>query len=584
MKTRFYQDEGSDALVDTLFNEPQEAPLVAMPTGTGKSVTIARATKLILERVPSANLIIATHSQELVDQDAKTLSRFWDTAPYGVYSAGLGLKQSGMPITIGNIQSMVNNPEAFGKVSGVIIDEAQAVSPNENSMYQKFFSALRKKNEHLFVAGLTATPYRLGQGLLADGPTFSKVCYDVTGRVAFVKFIDMGYLCPLIPKKTSFEFDVSKVKQLGGDFNQKQLQEALDVDELTMQALDESLQVAADRNHWMIFCAGIEHVESVTALLNAIGESAVAVHSKMHPDVRKANIQAFREGRARMIVNDGILTTGVDFPHVDCIVLLRPTSSPGLHVQILGRGTRCDYDTSGFDLNDPRQLAQWFEFLEDQQNRLDRIYSSHKHNCLVLDFSGNTLRCGPINDPRIPQKKKKGTGEVPVKICPCCDSYVHAAVRFCDGINWDGSRCNHEFQFETHLETSASTEEVIVRDKPEKETPQCYWFRVDRIEYEPYNKPFTPPMMRVRYICGIKKFTEMVCIEHRSFAGTAAVKWWRTRLPSYPPPPTTHDGFSAISLLKEPTHIYVQVNSQWPKIRAVSWDGTTPENPNAKTS
>lgn len=576
MKPRFYQVEASNALVDTLYNVEDAAPIVAMPTGTGKSVTIAHAAKRILTDLSSSTLIIATRSQELVDQDAKTLQRYWPAAPFGIYSASLGLKQKGMPITIGNIQSMVKNPKAFGKVSGVIVDEAQDVSPKEDTMFQTFFNDLREINKKMFVAGFTATPFRLGQGMLVDGPTFNTTAYDVTGRKAFVKFLDMGYLCPLIPKKTSFMFDISKVRQIGGDFDRKGLQEALNVDELTYDALQESLQVAHDRNHWMIFCAGIEHVEAVTSMLQAFGEDAVAVHSKMSQDQRRGNIQAFREGRARMIVNDGILTTGVDFPHVDCIVLLRPTSSPGLHVQILGRGTRCDYDSTGFNLNDPRQLAEWFEFLEDQANRLARIESSHKHNCLVLDFSGNTERCGPINDPRIPVKKKKGTGEIPVKLCPCCGTYVHAAVRFCDGLNWDGSKCTHEFNFETSLEQTAATTELIVRDDA---PPQLHWFPVDRTEYELVKKPFSPPTMRVKYYSGMRRFTETICIEHQNYAGKVARDWWRTRLPDYPPPPTTLEGMTAVDLLKVPKWICVHVNTKYPKITASSFDKVAPEIP-----
>lgn len=574
MRPRFYQSEAGDKLVDTLYNVEGANPLVAMPTGTGKSVTIAYALKRLLSEVSGSTFLVATRSQELVEQDSKTLERYWPTAPYGQYSASLGVKQLGMPITIGNVQSMYRNPKKFGKISGLIVDEAQDVSPKEDTMFTNLIDGLRETNPKMFVAGFTATPFRLGSGMLEDGPTFNQTCYDVTGRKAFVKFLDMGYLCPLIPKKTSFEFDISKVRMTAGDLDKKQLQEAVNVDELTMAAIEESLQVAHDRNHWMVFCAGIEHVEAVTAMLQSFGETAVAIHSKLTKDERRERILAFREGRVRMIVNDGILTTGVDFPHVDCIVLLRPTSSPGLHVQILGRGTRCDYDTSGFDLNDPRQLAAWFDFLEEQANRLARIESSLKHNCLVLDFSGNTLRCGPINDPRIPVKKKKGNGEIPVKLCPKCDTYVHAAVRFCDGLKWNGEKCNHEFEFETKLEQTAATAEVIARDDA---PPEMHWFKVDRVEYEPQNKPYSPPQMRVLYYSGFRRFSEIISIEHQNYAGKVARDWWRTRLPDYPPPPTTKEGFSALELLKQPTHIYVHTNTKYPKVIAVSFDGSTPE-------
>lgn len=586
MKPRFYQREAGDALVKTLFDTPGEQPLVAMPTGTGKSISIAYACKEIIDRVPSARLAVATHSQELVEQDAKTMSRYWQAAPYGILASGLGLRQTAMPITFCSIQTLARNPKALGRLSGVLVDEAHAIAPGENTMYQKTFDALRELNENMFIGGFTATPFRLGQGMLMDGNVFTKMAYDVTGRKAFVKFIDMGYLCPLVPKRTSFQFDISKVHMVAGDLNQRELQEACNVDELTYNALQETLQVGHDRQHIMVFCAGIDHVHAVTSMLQAFGEDVVNVHSKMkrskdpEQDERVQAIKAFRTGRARWIVNDGILTTGVDFPHVDCIVLLRPTASPGLHVQILGRGTRCDYQLpQGAEHWHPEAVIEW---LDVQENRLAAIEASAKHNCLVLDFSGNTERCGPINDPRIPKKKGPGTGEVPVKLCPKCDTYVHAAARFCDGITWEGKTCGYEFQFETHLEQTAATTELIVRDDA---PPEMHWFKVDRVEYKVINKPFTPAMMQVEYFTGLRRFTQLVCVEHQSYAGKVARDWWRERLPGYPPPPSTLEGMTAVNMLRVPTNIYVHTNTKRPKITAVSFDGTTPEyNPNAKTT
>ncbi|UPT53326.1 hypothetical protein [Synechococcus phage Ssp-JY38] len=572
MKPRFYQIEAVEATLDCLWNEPGENPLIAMPTGTGKAGVIGWLAKAILMRVPSARIGIPTHSKELVSQDAKTLQRIWPAAPYGIYSAGLGQKQSSMPLTFGNIQSMARNPKAFGKLSGIIVDEAHAIAPSENSMYQKFIADLRNENPDMFVAGLTATPYRLGQGLLTDGNIFTKFSYDVTGRKAFVRFIDMGYLSPLIPKATSFQFDISKVRMTAGDFNQKQLQEAVNVDELTYEALQESLQCASDRRHWMIFCAGIEHVMSVVDLLTMFGEDAVAVHSKMSEDERDSNIERFRQGRARMIVNDGVLTTGVDFPHVDCIVLLKPTSSPGLHVQILGRGTRPYYGNGETHMRGNMLYDQWGNNLDTDEGRLASIAMCAKQNCLVLDFSGNTERCGPINDPRIPKKKGKGTGEIPVKLCPKCDTYVHAAQRFCDGYTWSGAPCDHEFEFQTHLEQTAATTEIIVREDKDT-TPVCEWFTVDRVEYVVKTKPFTPPMMQVKYFCGMRRFTQMVCIEHPTYAGKLARDWWRERDVN-PPPEATHDGMAFVDNLKIPAEIYVHLNAKggYQNILSVAWE------------
>lgn len=557
MKPRWYQVEAHEALINCLWNEPEEAPVVAIPTGAGKSLTIAMVALDVLQRVPRARIVIATHSKELVSQNAKTLQRYWPQAPFGVYSAGLGSKEAAMPITLANIQSMARNIKAFGKIAIFIVDEAHLIAPGEETNYQRVISALRITNPNMVVVGFTATPFRLGQGLLTNGNIFTKFCYNITGRKAFVRLVDEGFLAPLIPKRTNFKLDVSRVKIVDGDFNQTALQHAVNTDRQTLAALEEAVQVAASRKHWLIYCSGIEHIESVTSMLSAFGEDAVAVHSKMADEQYDTSMDRFRSGQARMIVSDGMLTTGVDFPHVDCIMLLRPTASPVLHVQILGRGTRPNY-AAGFDL-------------ETIEGRLAAIAASDKQNCLVLDFAGNVERLGPINDPRVPKMKGEGKGDVPVKLCPVCGTYVHAAQRFCDGVLMDDTKCTHEFEFHTKLEQTAATIELIARDAPE-----MHWFPVDRIEYEQYTKPFSPSMMRVKYYCGMRRFTEMVCIEHSTYAGKVARNWWRDRLPTAIPPTTTHDGMALVDQLRVPTHIYVQTNTQWPKILRTSFDQLAP--------
>lgn len=580
MRPRPYQIKAVNDTLDVLFDKPGLNPIVAMPTGTGKSSVLAWTTRGILQRVPRARVFHMTHSRELVAQDSSELQTIWPNAPFGIYSAGLNQKQASMPITFSTVQSAVKNMKAFGKQSVLMIDEAQLLSPNEETIYQRAIKALREANPYMPVVGYTATPWRLGQGLLTDGNIFNHTAFDNTQKDEFVALIDDGYLCPVVPKPTTFQFDVSKVHKVAGDFNRGELEAVVNRDEHTEQALHETLQVAASRRHIMVFCSGIDHVEAVTSMLTAWGERAVAAHSKMPQGQRDAAVIAFKLGHVRWIVSEGILTTGFNSPWVDCIVLLRPTMSPGLHVQILGRGTRVFFGNGVTHMRDGIPFDQWGNCLDTADGRLASIEMSEKQNCLVLDFAGNTVRLGPINDPRIPKKKGPGTGELPVKICPSCGSYVHAAQRFCDGIHWDNTKCNHEFQFETKIEQTAATAELIVRD-----VPVTHWFPVDRVEYETYTRPFTPLMMRVKYFSGMRRFTEQVCIEHTTYAGKVARDWWRTRLAlmglhDVDPPPDTLTGMEFVDKLPKPTHIHVWLNAgaqgRYSNVTAVSFDGTTP--------
>ena len=148
----------------------------------------------------------------------------------------------------------------------MIIDECHLLSPKEDSAYQYVIGELLKKiNPHLRVIGLSATPYRLKQGLITDEGFFTDICYDITGVDAFNKLIAEGFICPLIPKSTSTEIDISEVKMLGGDFNLGQLETAVDKDEITFAAVREIVEKGYDRKAWIVFCAGIKHVEHVTA-------------------------------------------------------------------------------------------------------------------------------------------------------------------------------------------------------------------------------------------------------------------------------------------------------------------------------
>lgn len=546
LKTRYYQDEAEEALYEFFRTHPkwEDNPVVAMPTGTGKSIVIAKFIKGVLSSWPNQRVMMLTHVKELIEQNAEKMREFWPQAPLGIYSAGLGEKNHRMPITFAGIQSAQKHPTKFGWIDLIIIDECHLVSPNENTGYQQFIAALRKVNPNLRVIGLSATPYRLGLGMITEGGIFTHVCYDITGLHAFNRLIDEGYLCPLIPMPTETQLDVSEVHKQGGEFKSNELQQAVAKYNLTKDCLAEAIRAAEKRAHWLIFAAGVDHVRMVVEILEVeFGISARGIHSKMDPNLdgdRDENLAMFKSGEIRALVNADILTTGFDFPALDCIILLRPTSSPELHVQILGRGTRPLF-APGFDL-------------DTTEGRQAAIAASAKQNCLVLDFAGNTQRLGPINDPRIPKKKGASTGDIPIKQCNACGCLNHISARFC--IN-----CGEEFLFEEKITPKASTLALIVRDEPQVEV-----FKIDRVTYSPHQKPMHPASLKVSYYCGIRRFTEYVLLEHHGNSIIhKAHQWWRARHNS-DPPATVADAIPLVEELRVPTKIRVWVNKPYPEI------------------
>ena len=552
MILRDYQEAAVKSIFDYFDEGYRGNPLVAMPTGTGKSLVITEFIKKAFMLYPGQRFMMLTHVKELIEQNYKTLNRVWPLAPAGIYSSGLKSFQAHFPITFAGIASVHRDPQLFKKVDLVFIDEAHLVSPKSQTMYQRFIKGLKEINSYIKVIGFTATHYRMGQGLLTESDgLFTDICFDLTYLHAFNWLIDQGYICNLIPKRTTQELDITNVQIQNGEYVQSQLQDAVDKQEVTKAALNETIALANGRNHWLVFASGINHTIHIADMLNHMGVEATCVHSKMHGAERDRNILDYKSGRYRAMVNNGILTTGFDFPEMDMIVMLRPTQSPGLWVQMLGRGTRPVYEQGyNIETKDGRLLAQ---------------KAGPKKNCLVLDFAGNTRRLGPINDPVMPKRKGTGGGSAPIKICPECGTYNHASVLNC--IN-----CGAMFLRHVKLEAKASTAELIYT--PSTEVPVVEKFRIDRITYDRHKKLRRPDSLRVSYYCGLRMFQEWICLEHEGYARKKAYDWWRSRSP-YPLedsiPPTITDAMAKVEFLKIPKFLKVWINKQHPDIMGVEY-------------
>ena len=546
---RDYQGEAVQSPFDYYASGRTGNPLIAMPTGTGKSIVIAEFCRRVLAYWPNQRIVVATHVKELVEQNARKMLEVWPTAPVGIYSAGLGSRDCMQSIIFGGVASMVNNVGNFGLRHLMIVDEAHLVSPKAESNYQKLIAGFKVLNPNFKVIGLTATAYRTGQGELAgESNLFTHVACDQTSMTKFNWFISEGYLLPLVPKRTMTELDVSNVGISNGDYSANELQAAVDKSDITYQCCREILEYAAQRRSWLIFASGVEHAEHVAQCLQTLGIQAKAVHAKMTKAERDEAITSFKNGTLRCIVNNNVLTTGFDYPGLDFIGMLRPTTSTGLWVQMLGRGTRPLY-APGFDLS-------------TQEGRLNAIRYSSKQNCLVLDFAGNTRRLGPINDPVIPKKRVKGAvpGVAPIKICPICGVYNHAQATVCAN-----PACAHPFARASKLTHEASQAELIRSD-----LPIYHELKIQRILYTKMELKGKPPMLKVSYFCGLEHVKEVICFEHTGFARTKARQWWRHRSASEPPE-TIDSALAQQQFLREPIAVRVHSNKKYPEITEYIW-------------
>lgn len=543
MKPRPYQAEAIASIAE-YFRRGGDAPLIVLPTGSGKSVVLGEFIREACEQWHDTHILVLTRTKELVEQDANKIAACWPSAPLGVYSAGLNMRQL-RQITVASIQSVYNKKHFYGRFDLVIIDECQDIPHENDGMYRKLINGSLDENDQVKFIGLTATPYRLKGGLLheGDGALFDGIAYE--SNVA--DLIADGYLCRLVSPDTEC-VDLSGVKTTGGDFNIGQLGERMSALDLVEHHADEMVTRFSNRHHWLGFCVTVEHAQVMASALQRRGIEATYITGEMSNGERDGKIADFKSGEIRCLFNMGILTTGFDFPAIDALAVLRPTKSPGLYVQIMGRGLRPVY-VDGFDL-------------DTKEGRLASIAASQKQNCLVLDFGGNVRRHGFIDKVEPPRKGRKGDKqEAPVKACPKCGNLVPIMTRFCKEPLENGDICGHEFEIAPReSETLAHSGAMLSTEVPPVELP------VDKIFFAKHVSRSGKPTLRVDYYSGLQRVSEYVCIEHDGFARMKAQRWWRSRCPSYDMPDSVDEAVEAGPYLAKPRRIVVSFASKYPEI------------------
>ena len=559
---RDYQIAGANALWSYVHTKHGTNPLVLMPTGSGKSLTMAMFIAGMVQTYPHLRFLSLTHVKELVAGNYRELLQLWPTAPAGVYSAGLRRKEVHAQITFAGIASIGRNIGRFGHIDFVVVDEAHRISDSEKSGYQKVFAALRQRNPNLIVIGFTATGFRMGTGVLTDGSLFDEVCFDLSSAEAFVWMIQQRYLLRLVSKNPGIQVDETKVRIKAGEYDEKSASEAFREQDILERAVDIMIAHAEDegRQAWLTFAQSIDDAELLADMFQYKGYPVEAVHSKRGD--RDDVLERHRRGELIGVVNKDVLTTGYDDPRIDLIGILRLTRSPGLWVQMLGRGTRPLW-TPGYD------ISTW-------EGRNASILASPKQNCRVLDFAGNILRLGPINYPTIPKRRKKGGGGPPVRECPECGTHNHISLKCCE-------ECGFEFPVQQKLKEEASSQELVVdlNNLPPPKPKEYGVFRVDQMIAAPHKgRNGKPDSMRVDYFCGVRRFSKWVCLQHAGFPRTDAERWWRAHAgKTSSPPATVQEGVERFTECHKPHYLKVWVNAKYPEIEGYDFEGLAFELP-----
>lgn len=533
MELRPYQQSAVDAVYASLRGR-DDSPCVVIPTGGGKTPVMAAICRDAVTRWDGRVLILA-HVKELLIQTANNLNVICPEVNVGVYSAGLKSRDTIHPVIVAGIQSAYQRANELGSVDLIMVDECHLIPPEGDGMYRRFLEQVKTTNPHVRLIGLTATPFRMKSGMIcAPEHALNHVCYEISVKA----LIDDGYLCDLTTKGSQKDIDTSGLHVRAGEFIDSEAQALMNTEGRVALACREIIQNCRDRKACLIFATGIAHGQHIVAVLrDTYRANVAAVFGDTLPYERERVLMDFKAGGLKFLVNVNLLTTGFDAPNVDCVALVRPTASPGLYYQMVGRGFR--------------------------------LHPS-KENTLVLDFGGNVVRHGPVNDIRI-RKPGKKSDLILAKKCPKCMELVLPACMVCPdcGYEFPPSRGTRKL---THG-TKASDAKIL---SGEVTFDDLLVVEVDYYVHHKRGAPDSAPKtMRVDY-CTSKTLhtreSEWICIEHDGWARHKAYQWW-TRRSSVPCPKTAAEAvaLAARGALAEPTGIRVKRISDEPFPRIVGY-------------
>lgn len=326
---RPYQVEAISAAVDFFKSNRRENAFEILPTGSGKSVVIANIAKEL-----DGQTIVFQPSKEILEQNFKKFISYGFRA--GIYSASAGHKKIDQ-VTFATIGSVAKKHHLFRDVKQIIIDECHLVNAKDG-MYHNFIKSLPQAK----VLGLTATPYRLTstmEGAMlkflnrTNPRIFNKVLYYIQNKTLF----DAGHLAKL----EYYAFNVVDRRMLqmnstGTDFTEASLKAYYKRIDMPKVTAEYALRLLAKRKNLLIFCSLIEEANRVASMV----PGSIVLTGDTEKKERERILNNFKNGVIKCVINVGVLTTGFDYPELECVLIARSTMSLALYYQIVGRAMR----------------------------------------------------------------------------------------------------------------------------------------------------------------------------------------------------------------------------------------------------
>lgn len=377
--------------------------ILQMPTGAGKTFTAVSIIHKWMMDNPDKKVVFVAHRMELVTQFANSCKELINIDPFIVESNVVNACQNStiyscMVETLDN--RLKADPEWIkGDVGMLVFDE---------SHMNLFERIARYYPEGIKVVGVTATPI---------SSNYQKPMIDfyesMVTNLSTKDVIDLGFLVPNKTYVMSNDIDMSKVKSLGDDYNNRDLFNQFRKSKNVLNTV-KAYERKAFGKKALIFNCNIEHCEIVNKAFNDAGYKSKVLYGKHTPEERKDILEWFRNTPKAILQNVGVLVAGYDEPSIEAVIFNRETLSLSLWLQATGRGSRLyggkdhfviiDMGTNAIRLGDWNYSYDWeYMFKNPAKPIFDRKSNSSKKTCIKCEFLmdsklNNCPECGTMQN------------------------------------------------------------------------------------------------------------------------------------------------------------------------------------------
>lgn len=429
---RQYQNKHIDGIIRLL--STYRKVCAQLPTGGGKTVEFAKIAHRYHQKT-GKSVIILVHREELLQQTKKTIEAMFGMTVSTITAGTKWVRFC--PVYIGMVESVHRRAEMLPEVGLVIIDEAH------NAAFNKLHSVFTEE----YIIGFTATPKSSSKK-----EPMNKYYHEIAVGPQIKELILLGNLCQNITRSPKDVVDRTKLAMaVTGDFDIGGMASEFSRTRYIMSTVMAYGKFGKGKKA-IVYNVNVKHSEEVTECFNFCGFPCKHVDGDTPAIQRTEIFKWFKETENAVLCNVGVATMGFDEPTVEIIIVNRATASMPLWLQMCGRGSR----------------------------RIDEFFiTQHQHEYpyplklkgifTIIDMGGNCVTHGDWSDERdwdyiFKNPEKSGDGIAPVKECPLCGGFVHAATVKCTLPNEKAEECGHIFNRKKYEEQELIKDYIVVTE------------------------------------------------------------------------------------------------------------------------